>query len=421
MNDFDPYREWLGITSNRKPTYYQLINVSPSEEDANIIRQSAVHTLEKLSRIEDPSHQKLRNKLIKRVRRAAKCLMTDELRITYDRKLLAQNEEDASQLGQAEEFDVGLLQSPTEPNISTATPGIKVTADAKPKSSVSKKYKSQQRRSVAILLSGVLAFIGLVGIGFLVVTQTDFGKSLLDAPASTAKESTDSFDDDAEPLPMDSEDFEETEIESDAIAQVNDSVATADTTDEPRDREPPTTEDIMQLQEALFAARAALENRETARAEQILKAAKTLNKRELDNEMFERLETLSYLVSEYWSALDDALESLESGKEIRLGEHRVMVVEVNDDELVVRSQGANRTLQRNNLPLDLEIALADRWFDQNAASSSVFRGAMMAVSSDYSKEEVRQLWRQAKQQGAEIDDLEKVLEDNYDLLNDTSE
>ena len=40
----------------------------------------------------------------------------------------------------------------------------------------------------------------------------------------------------------------------------------------------------------------------------------------------------------------------------------------------------------------------------------------MAVSPEFRDEEVREVWRQAKVEGAEIEDLELVLDDNYDLM-----
>ena len=66
------------------------------------------------------------------------------------------------------------------------------------------------------------------------------------------------------------------------------------------------------------------------------------------------------------------------------------------------------------LPPRLSTALADHWFD--SASSKVFRGAMMAVTDSYDKEEVRNLWRAAEASGeVQLGDLEIVLDDEYDL------
>ena len=84
MSGFDPYREWLGLETQGKPTYYQLIGISPSEEDSEEIRRNALAQLNKLAQIKDPSKQRLKRQLSQRIKRAAQCLLNDDQRIEYE-------------------------------------------------------------------------------------------------------------------------------------------------------------------------------------------------------------------------------------------------------------------------------------------------------------------------------------------------
>ena len=63
----------------------------------------------------------------------------------------------------------------------------------------------------------------------------------------------------------------------------------------------------------------------------------------------------------------------------------------------------------------MQVALADSWFDERAPSTKVFRGAMMAVTPEFGVEQAREMWRDARLGGAELNDLELVLDDDYDL------
>ena len=93
-----------------------------------------------------------------------------------------------------------------------------------------------------------------------------------------------------------------------------------------------------------------------------------------------------------------------------------MVVENNARHLILRVAGRNKTYPIDSLPVELATELADRWFEANAASTKIFRGAMMAVTPGFDKSEARQLWRAARLSGnVDIGDLELVLDDDYQL------
>ena len=93
-----------------------------------------------------------------------------------------------------------------------------------------------------------------------------------------------------------------------------------------------------------------------------------------------------------------------------------MVVERTEEQIVLRIAGKNRTIdRREEQPIQLAMKLADTWFDEDAASTKVFRGAMMAVTPEFDSEDARALWREAEASGEiNLGDLEQVLDDQYE-------
>ena len=57
------------------------------------------------------------------------------------------------------------------------------------------------------------------------------------------------------------------------------------------------------------------------------------------------------------------------------------------------------------------LAIADRWFDQRAATTHVFRGAFMLVSPTFSRDNARTAWQAAERSGAQLGDLPQILDD----------
>lgn len=426
MSEFNPYREWLGIDLSGKPTYYQLIGVSPSEEDIEVIRKSALDRLRKLEQVDcvTPAHQQLKQQLTIRIKRAAKCLMNDESRVRYDRQLLSANQQlvhldrASGQVGEIIGDDSGISQAGD----------VAIDADAKPAASISKRYKTRQTRNNTILLCLVMGLISIAGLGFLLLTQTDLGRTTLGLPNQSAlivRNNEDvAFDEDVEALPMNAEDFADDRSTRDqelaeTITPVSESNLDRTAVTNSATSSPPAPKDLQELQNALIAAHNSLQNRDPAQAKQRLNDIRALPMRVADREKYDRLLVLADYVEQYWQALDDGLAKLQAGTEFVVAGTRMIVVENNADQLIVRSNGQNRNLPRNNLPLDVELAIADGWFKGNAASTKVFRGAMMAVTPGFEPDEVRELWRQASEEGVDIGDLEQVLDDDYHLIDST--
>ena len=114
---------------------------------------------------------------------------------------------------------------------------------------------------------------------------------------------------------------------------------------------------------------------------------------------------------------EKGLAQLSAGDEFQVKSTRVIVVHKDDNIIVLRVNGKNVQYSVGNLPIGLAIAMADRWFDASAASTKIFKGAMMAVDPNFQIEDARRLWREAVSDGGvELHDLPRVLDDSYDLV-----
>ena len=169
----------------------------------------------------------------------------------------------------------------------------------------------------------------------------------------------------------------------------------------------------LQFHSLLRDARVDLENKRFREANDRLTKASSISVNETEVAKLERLRLLSDYVEEFWKAFDESLADLE-GVELVLDGELALVVAVNPNEIVLRRLGENQRQAIDQLPTEITLAIADRRFNQEAASSLVFKGAFMAVEPRLGREKARQLWRSAVAAGVDIGDLEQVLDDTYE-------
>ena len=124
----------------------------------------------------------------------------------------------------------------------------------------------------------------------------------------------------------------------------------------------------------------------------------------------DRFTTLNDYAQQYWQAFLDGLDGLQ-GSELVVNGTRVYVVEVNRQDVVIRHQGRNQRYAHDALPIQVVIAIADRWFDERAATTQVFRGAFMLVTPTFSRDDVREAWQAAARSVAQLGDLIEILDD----------
>jgi hypothetical protein len=167
---------------------------------------------------------------------------------------------------------------------------------------------------------------------------------------------------------------------------------------------------VVQLDSLLREACAALRERRWDDADRTLQRAQSLASSTTQAPRVERFVTLWDYARQYYQAYEDGLQDL-AGSELTLRDQPVIVVEVTAGEIVIRMQGVNRRFPRNGPPTELMMLIADRWFNQRAATTQIFRGAFMLVTPPFTADDVRTIWQSAERSGAPLGDLLEILPD----------
>ncbi len=178
----------------------------------------------------------------------------------------------------------------------------------------------------------------------------------------------------------------------------------------------PTEQQIQELSDTLAGARRALEANRHDDALESLAEIHDLPMREEDFQRFQRLQLLVQYSRNFRDELVRAIAALQGGDEINVGDGSVVgVVEADRDWVTVRVAGVNRTYRLDALPAGLAIAIADLRLADTDPVSLVVKAAHLASRDDLrddQRRKAREWFRSAKQQGVDIGDLEKVLDDN---------
>lgn len=472
MTDLDPYGDWLGIVASRKPTYYELLQIESHETRTSSVLRAAAIQLQKLEdvRPETAAQKDALAKLRRRIQRAAHCLADESLRIDYDQRL-----ERLSASGKTSHSKAVASQVTAEGDrFSEVFPTREIRA---PRTKLSRQIKKQRNRDRAIRNSMILAGLSLVGLLFLVCTQTPQGRSFVRTMLRLNDEiAMDTVTEPRKPAATDraagadgstrSESIAEAEVKrtggiegsppdlstTSNRAAVSDGAGETDVTRASNDSAPAETPDssatsaatntmseatepvealtkemnvideveFKKLATLLTNARQALSRQKMEQAGTLLQEAESMAKRPADVEKVGRLLRLTSYVEAYWEAANDGLRQLQSGSELTIGGEPVFVVQRTAESLVLRAAGRNRTYQCKALPVPLRVLLAERWFDSNAASTNVFRGAMMSVTPGYEFAEASRQWKVAEAAGklSQQDrlDLERAATEDYGMM-----
>lgn len=163
---FDPYHKWLGIRSERKPpTHYQLLGISPVENDLEVIEEAFIRQTTHLRTYQNGQHALECTKVLNELAKAHVTLMDPAKRKAYDQEL---EEERAYQIRASIKPYSAPIAADREPAQPTAAPPSKVRRPKKHKQS-EVQYESYRGKSkspvVPILIgAGVLAVIVVVVI-----------------------------------------------------------------------------------------------------------------------------------------------------------------------------------------------------------------------------------------------------------------
>ena len=87
-DEFDPYHKWLGIPKgHRPPTFYQLLGISPDEQDAEVIRTAAKRQEDFVRKFSDGPYKSDASSLSFQLQEARLTLLNAKTRKHYDSKL----------------------------------------------------------------------------------------------------------------------------------------------------------------------------------------------------------------------------------------------------------------------------------------------------------------------------------------------
>lgn len=85
---FDPYQEWLGILTNKRPpNHYQLLGIEPHETDTERIKEAALRQTARLRALQLGPYAELCTRLLNEIAQARATLVNPKLRHEYDQRL----------------------------------------------------------------------------------------------------------------------------------------------------------------------------------------------------------------------------------------------------------------------------------------------------------------------------------------------
>ena len=86
--DFDPYHKWLGIPKDqRPPTHYQLLGISPNEEDNEAIEAAAERQRLFVKGFQKGPRSRTASSILYQIEEAKVTLLNPTMRDAYDQRL----------------------------------------------------------------------------------------------------------------------------------------------------------------------------------------------------------------------------------------------------------------------------------------------------------------------------------------------
>src|SRR5205823_4842076 len=84
----DPYHKWLGIPKDqRPPTHYQLLGISPGEQDREVIEEASIRQTTHLRAYQIGAHTAECTRILNEVAQARRVLLDPAKRRAYDQSL----------------------------------------------------------------------------------------------------------------------------------------------------------------------------------------------------------------------------------------------------------------------------------------------------------------------------------------------
>jgi hypothetical protein len=107
---------------------------------------------------------------------------------------------------------------------------------------------------------------------------------------------------------------------------------------------------------------------------------------------------------------NQALDAADSAREYEIDGKRLAVVEIDDEKIVYRFAGKNKTLPRSRIPDKLLLAILKGWLNRKPANQ-LHLGAYHATKPKPDLEKAREAWLLAERGGADASELLPLLDD----------
>ena len=169
--------------------------------------------------------------------------------------------------------------------------------------------------------------------------------------------------------------------------------------------------------DAMTKAREAVDKADFSMFHKYMKIALPLS---LNDEMVSkqaRLDQLGQLYEIFISSIREAKTKLNGAETISVGKLQVSIVEIKEDQLIVRIQGKNERFAWDRLPLGIAMALADLTLSDQAATDIAARAVYCSLSparNQLFEKRVKDWFEKSIGKGTIRKDLVQALTDTYE-------
>ena len=188
-DQFDPYRKWLGISSqDQPPNHYQLLGIPILEEDPDVIENAANRQMAHVRTFQSGKHSKLSQQILNELSVAKRVLLTADKKTEYDTELKSQlpavAADSASQAAPPpptptqQPPPTPVTQPPPHDTVSRQNPATTsraansiVQVRSRQPNVVRRHRRKQQKSSAVPLLLAIVALAVLIGIIVLAVNH----------------------------------------------------------------------------------------------------------------------------------------------------------------------------------------------------------------------------------------------------------
>ncbi|TWT29968.1 hypothetical protein [Blastopirellula retiformator] len=174
----------------------------------------------------------------------------------------------------------------------------------------------------------------------------------------------------------------------------------------------------VELGQTLTAAKQALSERRPKDAQRMLNNASLLATLPEHQEKLARLQELTDNIQRFWQAVSDEIAGLTADTDLTVGSTVARIVENRADYLVLRVNGENKRYTLSDMPAGLAMHFAKENLSGDEGNAKVVCGSFLFVAPDGGTERAVAMWSEAKLAGADLGDLPKIVDDNYNLADD---